>query len=224
MTPQQRQKKNENLREWRRKKRREDPEWAAKQSAYSLAYAKSRKSDGTDFDHKRRLAKKRYYRKLTSTDFGKQIVRTESLESYRKTKNDPDRAKRYRESQNRYRSERKANDPDFALRCSLRARLSDLVSSGKTEKDVSALELVGCGLDELRIYIESQFLPGMDWSNYGECWHIDHIIPCSKFDLTDNHQRNQCFNYLNLRPCWAIENLRKGNRIVEPAQIPLGIR
>ena len=47
------------------------------------------------------------------------------------------------------------------------------------------------------------------WDNYGE-WHIDHIRPCSSFDLTIQEQQVQCFNYKNLQPLWAIDNISKG--------------
>ena len=63
----------------------------------------------------------------------------------------------------------------------------------------------------------------MSWKNYGKAWHIDHIIPCAKFDLTDPRQQLICFNYLNLRPCFAQENIQKGKKILVPSQMPLGI-
>lgn len=205
------------------RERREDSEWAARQSAYSSAYAKKRKNDGSDFDEKRKAAKRAYYRRLTENPVGQEKVRQQTLKSYYKTKSDPDRAEQYRQSQNKYRKQRKISDPNFALRCALRARLSDLVRRGRTSKKSSALDFVGCSLEELRKHLGTQFQRGMSWANYGQGWHIDHIIPCSKFDLKNLEQQRQCFSYLNLRPCWRKETLRKGNRIEKRAQVPLGI-
>jgi hypothetical protein len=55
----------------------------------------------------------------------------------------------------------------------------------------------------------------MSWDNYGyEGWHIDHIKPIAKFDLSDPIQRAQCFHYSNLQPLWALDNMRKHARIV----------
>ena len=82
-----------------------------------------------------------------------------------------------------------------------------------TQKAKSTLELIGCSISELRAHIEAQFKPGMTWANHGK-WHIDHIRPCASFNLTDPEQQRQCFNYKNLQPLWAEENLRKSDKWV----------
>ena len=62
-------------------------------------------------------------------------------------------------------------------------------------------------------YLERKFQPGMTWRNQSRFgWHIDHIKPCSKFDLSDPIQQKICFNYKNLQPLWAEENIRKSNK------------
>jgi hypothetical protein len=43
--------------------------------------------------------------------------------------------------------------------------------------------------------------------------HIDHIVPCSQFDLSLPEQQRQCFHYSNLQPLWATDNLRKSKRL-----------
>jgi hypothetical protein len=47
----------------------------------------------------------------------------------------------------------------------------------------------------------------MTWENI----HIDHIRPCASFDLSDPEQQKLCFNYKNLRPMLAHENLSKNS-------------
>ena len=72
----------------------------------------------------------------------------------------------------------------------------------------STAELLGCNKNELASHLETQFTEGMSWDNYGK-WHIDHIKPIVSFDLTDPRQQKECFNYTNLQPLWAEDNLRK---------------
>ena len=55
----------------------------------------------------------------------------------------------------------------------------------------------------------------MSWDNHGygdDKWHIDHIKPCSKFDLSIIKNQEMCFNYINLQPLWKKDNFKKGNR------------
>lgn len=88
------------------------------------------------------------------------------------------------------------------LRTRLRHALRGKLKAATTE------ELLGCSFEYLRSYIESKFEVGMDWSNYGE-WHIDHIIPCDLFNLMNDEHQKLCFNYRNLQPLWAKDNLAK---------------
>ena len=79
-------------------------------------------------------------------------------------------------------------------------------------KSDSTSKLLGCSIDRACDHLESQFTEGMSWDNYGE-WHIDHIIPCSFFDLTKPSHQKLCFNWKNLQPLWAEDNMSKGNKI-----------
>ena len=77
------------------------------------------------------------------------------------------------------------------------------------------MKLVGCTLDELKNHLEKQFTKGMTWKNYNyRGWHVDHIIPCSSFDLIDPEQQKECFHYTNLQPLWGKDNIKKSNKII----------
>lgn len=66
---------------------------------------------------------------------------------------------------------------------------------------------------ELKKYLESQFKEGMSWENYGIEWHIDHIVPCSFFDLSNEDHQRICFNWRNLQPLWKKDNLSKNRKL-----------
>lgn len=63
-----------------------------------------------------------------------------------------------------------------------------------------AFKLLGCNSKEIKIYLESQFLPEMNWNNYNKVWEVDHIIGCNKFDLFIEEDQKKCFHYSNLQP------------------------
>ncbi len=74
--------------------------------------------------------------------------------------------------------------------------------------------LVGCSLAKLKKHIEKQFTGGMTWENYG-AWHCDHIKPVASYDVDDPEQLQECFNYTNLQPLWAADNIQKGSKYEE---------
>jgi hypothetical protein len=109
-----------------------------------------------------------------------------------------------------YNKNRLMVDINFKLRCNLRKRISQALKNNYKSK--STTELLGCSINELRTWIESQFQDGMSWDNYGS-WHIDHCYPCAAFDLTQPYEQKICFNWLNLQPLWARENIQKSDKI-----------
>lgn len=111
--------------------------------------------------------------------------------------------------QRRERRKIRLKDPAFRLERNLRKRVYSAVR-GRTIKSDQTAALIGCSFSNLRLYLARQFQPGMSWENYGPVWHVDHIKPCAKFDLTDPEQQKACFHYTNLQPLWASDNLRKG--------------
>jgi hypothetical protein len=112
----------------------------------------------------------------------------------------------------RLRSRRRREALEFRLLAALRNRLCDAIR-GKN-KSAKTQELLGCTVDELINHLQGQFQPGMNWDNWRhDGWHIDHIIPCSSFDLTDPQQQRKCFHYSNLQPLWAFDNLSKGAKV-----------
>jgi len=58
--------------------------------------------------------------------------------------------------------------------------------------------------------MEEKFTEGMNWENQGE-WHIDHIRPCSSFNLDLEEEKQKCFHYTNLQPLWGTDNMIKSD-------------
>ena len=114
-----------------------------------------------------------------------------------------------KESINKSRKKYLDNNKDAGLIARVRSRISTVIKQNR--KSSSCLFLLGVSsLGDLKKHLESQFEAGMTWDNYGE-WHIDHIIPCSLYDFSIEQNQFKCFNYRNMRPLWAKENLQKYN-------------
>jgi hypothetical protein len=75
------------------------------------------------------------------------------------------------------------------------------------QKTCSVMDLISLSKEEFVDYIEKQFTEGMNWNNI----HIDHYIPLSYFDPENINDMYICWNYLNLRPLFAIDNMSKNN-------------
>lgn len=103
-------------------------------------------------------------------------------------------------------------DSGKKLLANMRSRLSYALQG--RQKPVVTMQLLGCDRSTLLAHLEARFAPGMTWDNYGHGgWHVDHIVPCASFDLTDPEQQRACFHYTNLQPLWASDNCSKGARL-----------
>ena len=140
-----------------------------------------------------------------SKQYGKNNPEVRRKHTAKYLKSNPEYYKTYRK--NRYHS-----DPQFKLRVTLGIRLNKALKTHT--KYTSVLNLIGCSISELKEYIEKQFKPEMNWENHGKYWEVDHIKPCSSFDLTDIEQQKQCFHYSNLQPLPKIDNRIKSNKIL----------
>lgn len=113
----------------------------------------------------------------------------------------------------KYARERYQSDPSFRLLNKLRTRVYNALQGNS--KSAATEALLGICVDECRKYIEGLFTEGMSWdSNI----HIDHIVPCASFDLTDPEQQRACFHYTNLQPLWGNDNLEKSAKLTKQAE------
>jgi hypothetical protein len=118
-----------------------------------------------------------------------------------------------RDSRNLYYRNKYKNDINHRVAMCQRIRIWHALKG--IGKHTSTMELLGCTIEELRAHLEAQFQDGMSWDNRGYYgWHIDHIRPCASFDLTVPEQQKECFNYRNLQPLWARDNMSKRARVI----------
>lgn len=100
----------------------------------------------------------------------------------------------------------------YKLASNLRCRLNQAIK--RNAKKGSAVKDLGCSIKEFKIYIENKFQSGMTWENWGkETWHIDHIIPLAKFDLTNREEFLKAVHFTNLQPLWAKDNYIKNKKV-----------
>ncbi len=117
-------------------------------------------------------------------------------------------------SNTKYEKNRKLVDVEFKLLKTLRSRLGNAINRQNSHKNNTTIKLLGCSVSFLKGYLEAKFKEGMTWENHGE-WHIDHIKPCSSFNLLDEEEQQKCFHYTNLQPLWAADNLSKGCKYID---------
>lgn len=106
--------------------------------------------------------------------------------------------------------ERKLVDPNFKLTCKLRDRLRPLLIKSKSN-DYN--DFISCSPQFLRSWFQSKFTDKMTFDNYGTYWHIDHVVPCSAFNLLDPEEIKVCFHWTNLQPLESKANQSKVNKL-----------
>lgn len=94
------------------------------------------------------------------------------------------------------------------------------LKSGKCGKSWKLL--VDFTLSQLMKHLEKQFLPGMNWDNYGK-WHIDHKVPLSVFNFKNPNDLDfkRAWTLKNLQPLWSTDNIRKGAKLDKPFQLSI---
>lgn len=122
-----------------------------------------------------------------------------------------------KEKINDYQNNRLKNNIEARIAKNCRTRTKLAVTKNGYYKQDKTFNLIGCTPRFLKEYLESLFVDGMSWDNYGfgdNKWNIDHIKPCEAFDLSITEEQLKCFHYTNLQPLWQSDNLEKSNKII----------
>ena len=121
------------------------------------------------------------------------------------------------------RKTQKLTNQKQAMKNNIVYRLSQMMSNYISERikkhqpGISHKSTIGYTMEELKIHLEKQFLPGMTWENHSKYgWHIDHKKPISsfKYESINDKEFKECWSLSNLQPLWYIDNLRKSNKLL----------
>lgn len=134
----------------------------------------------------------------------------DKLSDYRKNwlENNKEHSRKYfRERKRRLLKE----DDLFKIKYSIRKRTSQAFKTSKWIKNSSNIDLLGCSFESAKKHIESLFIDGMNWDNYGRGgWHIDHIMPLCSAKTKEEFEKLCKID--NLQPLWEKDNLSKGGK------------
>jgi hypothetical protein len=116
---------------------------------------------------------------------------------------------------NDYRRNRRKTNTTVMIRDNLRRRVNKALSHNIKSKHT--LELLGCSLDELKVHLQETAIKNgykdFNINDYsGDDYHIDHIRPCSFYDLSKSEEQSECFHYTNMQILSASKNEQKGDR------------
>jgi hypothetical protein len=80
-------------------------------------------------------------------------------------------------------------------------------------KQKNTIEYLGCNNEQYFNWLKYNFNEQYNFENYGDIWHIDHVIPIHTFNMNDEQQQLLALNWRNTMPLSCEENLKKGINI-----------
>lgn len=131
--------------------------------------------------------------------------------------------------------EKVKNDSFYKLVCSIRGRIKNslfIYLKDNSKKLKGSEEILGCSWEEFKSHIESQFLPWMNWENFGDScgdspdydcsWDLDHIVPVSWAKTNDElYGLNHWSNFQPL--CSKVNRWEKKGNITPLCNIELNL-
>ena len=131
------------------------------------------------------------------------IKNQEKIKNYRKQYFHQNKEK-INEYKKQYIKNRIKTDVNFRLIHNTRRRIHHALN-GKT-KSSSTRDILGIDIDTYRKWIEFQFTPDMTWDNV----EIDHVKAICLFDISDDEQLKEAFNWRNTQPLLKEIHRQKG--------------
>jgi hypothetical protein len=137
-------------------------------------------------------------------ELNKEKIANYKKEYYLKNK---EKISKYR---NEWRNNKAKNDYLFKLTNNTRTIIKQSFRRNGYSKKSRTYQILGCTFEEFKQHLEKQFTDGMNWENQGE-WHLDHIYPVSL--AKDEEELIKLNHYTNFQPMWALDNIKKSNKI-----------
>lgn len=121
-----------------------------------------------------------------------------------------------------YHLNRLKNDEFYKFKCNVRVLIKNSIKyRGFSKINTKTFDILGCSIDDFRLYLESKFESWMTWENYGLYngelnygWDIDHIIPISIANTEEEVIRLN--HYTNLQPMCSYfnRNIKKDKTLI----------
>jgi hypothetical protein len=103
------------------------------------------------------------------------------------------------------------DEPTEKFKRYIRSRIYNCLRN--KNRALHSVEYLGCSSVEYFKWIFN-YDNNCNLGNHGKLWHIDHVIPISKFDLNNQDEQLLAFNWRNTMPLSCKENLSKNNKII----------
>ncbi len=175
-------------------------------------------SSGRRFIGGKKVAEKKYREKNKNklTEYHREWTKDKKdylkkyIEEYRKQNKE-----QIKETKREYQKHKRHTDPIYKLISNFRTAIYQVLKENNVQKNGHYFDVLKYTPEELISHLESKFIDGMTWDNYGE-WHVDHIKPISSFNIIEigDDEFMKCWTLKNLQPLWGVENIKKSNKLL----------
>jgi hypothetical protein len=153
-----------------------------------------------------RIRSKEYYAEHLDVKQKWRDEHKDKIKEYNSNYNsNPDNKEKINEQRRIYKRKRRNIDPLFKLTENIHSLIKISLKQKGYKKNTKTINILGCTGIEFKEHIERQFLPWMNWDNYGRYngeyeygWDIDHIIELKTVNTEDDVIKLN--HYTNLRP------------------------
>ena len=118
------------------------------------------------------------------------------------------RASKCRKCKHEYMRELRQNPP-YKIIQNQKRRIRTICKNNGYHKTTEFNNIFGVDAKGLKLYMETLFVNGMTWDNYGE-WEVDHIIPLETVKSFEDLSRLS--HYKNLQSLWGKDHKEKTKR------------